>query len=53
MKKQLHENAQRYLRKAADDENLMKAIIALQEVSDEIFGFHAQQAIMYSYSHQQ
>jgi HEPN domain-containing protein len=45
MKKQLRENAERYLQKATEDENLLKAVLNITEVSDEIFGFHAQQAI--------
>jgi hypothetical protein len=32
------------IRKAADDEALLAEIIASRQVSDEIFGFHCQQA---------
>ena len=45
MKKRLLEHAQRYLEKSADDENLLAAILNNRQISDEIFGFHAQQAI--------
>ena len=45
MTKQLRDNAERYLQKASEDENLLNAVLNLKEVSDDIFGFHAQQAI--------
>ena len=45
MTKQLRDNADRYLQKATEDEDLLNAVLNLNEVSDEIFGFHAQQAI--------
>jgi HEPN domain-containing protein len=45
MTKQLRANAERYLQKASEDEDLLKAILSVKEDSDEIFGFHAQQAI--------
>ena len=38
------EQAVRFLRKAAQDEALLDAIVASEQVSDEIFGFHCQQA---------
>jgi len=38
------EQALRYLRKAAQDEALLDAVLTSTEVSDEIFGFHCQQA---------
>ena len=45
MKKRLREHAQRFLEKAEEDENLLDFIAESPDVSDEIFGFHAQQAI--------
>lgn len=45
MKKRLREHALRFLEKAAEDENLLSFIAESYDVSDEIFGFHAQQAI--------
>jgi HEPN domain-containing protein len=38
------EQARRFLAKAAEDEALLDAVLAKPEVSDSIFGFHAQQA---------
>lgn len=38
------EQAQLYLKKAAEDENLLDEVIESDRVSDEIFGFHCQQA---------
>jgi HEPN domain-containing protein len=38
------EQALRYLRKAAQDEVLLDAVLTSEQVSDEIFGFHCQQA---------
>lgn len=38
------EQAGKFLRKAAEDEALLDAIIGVSTVSDEIFGFHCQQA---------
>jgi HEPN domain-containing protein len=39
-----HEQALLLLKKAADDETLLAEIISARQVSDEIFGFHCQQA---------
>jgi hypothetical protein len=33
-----------FLRKAAQDEALLDAIVTSDQISDEIFGFHCQQA---------
>ncbi len=38
------EQAGKFLRKAAEDEALLDAVIDVSTVSDEIFGFHCQQA---------
>ena len=38
------EQARLFLRKAAEDESLLDAILTLPGVSDAIFGFHCQQA---------
>ena len=38
------EQARRFLAKAAEDEALLDAVLAKPEVSDSIYGFHAQQA---------
>jgi HEPN domain-containing protein len=38
------EQAQRYLKKASEDESLLDFVIGSTAVSDEIFGFHCQQA---------
>jgi len=38
------EQARLFLRKAAEDESLLDAILPLPGVSDAIFGFHCQQA---------
>lgn len=38
------EQAGKYLRKAADDETLLDAVMGMANVSDDIFGFHCQQA---------
>ncbi|MFA5771177.1 MAG: HEPN domain-containing protein [Thermoplasmata archaeon] len=40
-----HEQALLLLKKASDDEALLDEIISSKRVSDEIFGFHCQQAI--------
>ncbi len=39
-----HEQAGLFLRKAAQDEALLDAVLACDSVSDEVFGFHSQQA---------
>jgi HEPN domain-containing protein len=39
-----HEQAMLLLKKAADDETLLGEILSSTNVSDEIFGFHCQQA---------
>ena len=39
-----HEQAQLYLKKALEDEMLLDEVIDSHQVSDEIFGFHCQQA---------
>ena len=38
------EQARLFLNKAAEDESLLDAVLALPGVSDAIFGFHCQQA---------
>jgi len=38
------EQARKFLAKAGEDETLLDAVLARPEVSDSIFGFHAQQA---------
>jgi HEPN domain-containing protein len=38
------EQARKFFAKAAEDEALLDAVLAKPEVSDSIFGFHAQQA---------
>jgi len=38
------EQARKFLAKAAEDEALLDAVLAKPEVSDSIYGFHAQQA---------
>jgi len=38
------EQARKFLAKAAEDETLLDAVQAKLEVSDSIYGFHAQQA---------
>jgi HEPN domain-containing protein len=38
------EQARKFLDKAAEDEALLDAVLAKPEVSDSIYGFHAQQA---------
>jgi HEPN domain-containing protein len=38
------EQARRFLDKAAEDQALLDAVLARPEVSDSIYGFHAQQA---------
>ncbi len=38
------EQALRYLRKAAQDEALLDAVFTSEQVGDEVFGFHCQQA---------
>jgi HEPN domain-containing protein len=43
MKKPL-EQAKQFLKKAAEDEALLDVVIASPKVTDEIFGFHCQQA---------
>ena len=40
----LHEQALLYFKKALEDENLIDEVIDSEKVSDEIFGFHCQQA---------
>ena len=40
-----HEQARLFLQKAAEDEILLNKIIADDDISDSIFGFHAQQAV--------
>lgn len=40
-----HEQAMLLLKKAADDEALLSEILSSNRVSDEIFGFHCQQAV--------
>jgi len=39
-----HEQASLFLRKAAQDEALLDAVVECDSVSDEVFGFHCQQA---------
>ena len=39
------EQALLLLKKAADDEALLQEVIESRQVSDEIFGFHCQQAV--------
>ena len=39
-----HEQSQLYLKKALEDERLLDEVIDSHQVSDEIFGFHCQQA---------
>lgn len=39
-----HEQAMLLIKKAADDEALLAEILSSSHVSDEIFGFHCQQA---------
>ena len=39
-----HEQALLLVKKAADDEALLATILSSEQVSDEIFGFHCQQA---------
>jgi HEPN domain-containing protein len=39
------EQALLLLKKAADDESLLREVIQSRQVSDEIFGFHCQQAV--------
>ena len=39
-----HEQAMLLVKKAADDEALLAEILSSHRVSDEIFGFHCQQA---------
>lgn len=39
------EEAERFLRKAAEDEVILKKLVGDFEVSDAIWGFHAQQAV--------
>jgi HEPN domain-containing protein len=39
------EQARKFLAKAAEDEALLDAVLAKPEVSDSIYGFHAQQAV--------
>ena len=39
-----HEQALLFVRKAAEDEALLAEVITSKQVSNEIFGFHAQQA---------
>lgn len=39
-----HEQALLYLKKASEDETLLDKIIDQADISDEIFGFHCQQA---------
>jgi HEPN domain-containing protein len=39
-----HEQALLFVRKAAEDEALLAEVISSKQVSNEIFGFHAQQA---------
>ncbi len=40
-----HEQAEIFLRKAQQDEDLLDVIFTSTKVSDEIFGFHCQQAV--------
>lgn len=40
-----HEQAMLLVKKAADDEALLAEILSSRHVSDEIFGFHCQQAV--------
>jgi HEPN domain-containing protein len=40
-----HEQAMLLVKKAADDEALLAEILSARRVSDEIFGFHCQQAV--------
>lgn len=40
----LHEQTRLYLKKAAEDETLLDEVLESDRVSDEIFGFHCQQA---------
>ena len=40
----LREQAMLFLKKAAEDENLLDEVLSSEQVSDEIFGFHCQQA---------
>jgi hypothetical protein len=39
-----HEQALLFVRKAAEDEALLAEVISSTQVSNEIFGFHVQQA---------
>jgi HEPN domain-containing protein len=39
------EQARKFIAKAAEDEALLDAVLAKPEVSDAIYGFHAQQAV--------
>jgi HEPN domain-containing protein len=39
-----HEQALLFIRKAAEDEALLAEVVSAARISNEIFGFHAQQA---------
>lgn len=40
-----HEHARLLLQKAAQDEAVLDAILAVRAIGDDVFGFHAQQAV--------